>query len=138
LIGESKHEALKFAIVGSIGFAVDACLLTVFARVLGIPIYLARFMSFLFAVAVTGVLNRNLTFSTRFPPARSTGHAYLRYLGVQISGATINYLVFVAALLVRPGWINFPTIPLAIASLVAMIFNFLGSRYFAFAKLSSH
>jgi putative flippase GtrA len=137
LIAASKHEALKFAIVGSIGFVVDACLLTLFARVLEIPIYLARVMSFFFAVVVTGTLNRKVTFSNRFPAERAAGSAYLRYLGVQISGATLNYLVFVAALWVRPGWISFPTIPLAMASLVAMIFNFLGSRYFAFANDSS-
>lgn len=116
---------LRFALVGAIGFIVDAGVLQglillgwepVGARAVAIPV----------AVLATWSLNRSFTF-----PEAQQGPALAslaRYAGVSATGAGLNFAVY--ALLVLGGL--HPLVSLALASVVALAVNYLGSKHFAF------
>lgn len=115
-------QVLSFGIVGTIGFIVDASFLLLFVEFFLFDIYLARFLSFLCAVFVTWVLNRNLTFkqSKEFSKRKE----YLFYLAIQSFGAILNYIIFIFLVKNFEFFESYLIIPLAIASLVAMFLNF--------------
>ena len=77
----------KFAIVGAIGFAIDAGVLTLAVRELS-SVYTARALSFSCAVLATWLLNRLYVFE---PDKRASLAAeYGRYLATQVAGALTN------------------------------------------------
>lgn len=122
---------LKFGVAGGIGFCVDAAVLYLLVFAGGVSPFVARVFSFLVAVCATWWVNRTFTFrGNRAHPVRQE---YLRYLGVQTAGAALNYGVFAATLLLQPQWHAAPVVPLALGSLVAMAFNYAGSRWYVFA-----
>ena len=69
---------------------------------------------------------------------------FLRYCGVSFVGAAINYAVYVICLVgfrAIGGIDTHASMPIFLAvaagSAIAMVFNFLGSRYIAFVKRES-
>ena len=134
-----KREYLGFLVVGGVGFLVDAALLSWLVMLLQWDPYGARLISFGGAVSVTWYLNRTFTFRQQRSLSRKT--EYARYFAVQGIGALINLGVFAAAIMTFPHWGAYPILPLALASAIAMVFNFLGAKFFAFAPpktLSPH
>jgi putative flippase GtrA len=129
-----RREALRFAMIGSIGFLVDAAVLTGLVSGLGWGLYEARGVSFSLAVSVTWYLNRRFTFTERRSADRK--REYARYVAVQIIGALINLGVYALVASGFPALAAYPVIPLAAGSSVAMLFNFLASRRFAFVASS--
>lgn len=127
-------EAVRFALIGAIGFLVDAAVLTALVSGLGRGLYEARAVSFSLAVSVTWYLNRRFTFSDRRSADRK--REYVRYVAVQIVGALINLGVYALVASGFPALAVYPVIPLAAGSAVAMFFNFLASRQFAFVAPS--
>ncbi|MFP4077218.1 MAG: GtrA family protein, partial [Halochromatium sp.] len=75
-------------------------------------------------------LNRRFTFAQR--AARNRSREYGRYVAVQGLGALINLGVYAVVLMVWPVLEAWPVLPLAAGSGVAMVFNFVGARYFAY------
>jgi len=127
-------EFIRFAVVGAIGFAVDAGVLTVLVSGQGVGVYAARAVSFGIAVCVTWLVNRQWTFAQRTADRRTSASAeYARYLAVQVAGALANLGVFVVALAVQPGLIRYPVVPLAIGAVAGLVVNFVGSRAWVFA-----
>lgn len=126
----ARREYLAFALVGGIGFLVDAGLLTWLIKIQDWGLYSSRILSFSVAVTVTWYLNRRFTFTKNAGPRR--GREYGRYFIVQIIGALINLGVYMFAIVIDPALGNTPIIPLALGSAVAMIFNFFGAKFFAF------
>lgn len=121
-------EWLRFGIVGTAGFLVDAAVLWTLIERLAVPPAIARLASFTAAGTATWLLNRLVTFPSRAGRRRLT--EWRRYLAVNGVGAAINYLVFVGLVT------GLPALPpigaLAVASVVALPVNFLGSRHYAF------
>ena len=128
---ERRREYVGFLVVGGIGFLVDAGILSWLVMVLDWGPYGARLVSFGGAVSVTWYLNRTYTFQQQRVLPRTS--EYARYFTVQGMGALINLAVFAAATLTFPQLGAYPVLPLALASGVAMVFNFLGAKFFAFA-----
>jgi putative flippase GtrA len=129
-------ELLRFAVVGAIGFVVDAGILTWLVSLLAWNVYAARAVSFGVAVVVTWLVNRRWTFAHRGPgvPAPAgAGAEYARYLTVQVTGALANLGVFAAALAVWPRLIAYPVVPLAIGAVAGLVVNFVGARQWVFA-----
>lgn len=124
----TRRRLFRFAVVGVAGFTVDGGLLHwLVASGLCGPIA-ARAISFPAAVLATWYLHRRITFPDRGPVLRSLW----RYLLVSSAGTTLNFVVY-SALVVGVGWMAAqPLVPFAIASAVAMAFNYLGARHFAF------
>lgn len=119
----------RFAVVGTVGFAVDAGVLQLLVGLAGWSPFAARVLSFPAALTATFVLNRAWTFGAlRMSPVR----AYGAYGVIQTIGAALNLGVFSICLLAVPALYQRPVIALAIGSIVAMIFNFYASRRLVF------
>jgi putative flippase GtrA len=127
-----SREIVLFAAVGTVGFVVDACILTLLVTGVGWGVFESRPLSFLVAVSLTWFLNRVSTFRHRAGPNRR--QEYLRYMAVGTLGALLNFSVYAAVLLSIPTLVQWPAVALAAGSLTAMAFNFLGSRAFAFDR----
>ena len=128
-------ELARFAIVGGIGFVVDAAILTALLSGLGFNVYASRAVSFATAVLATWALNRQWVFTNgKARHARAVGAEYLRYLVVQTVGALVNLGVFVVVLAMEPDLIRYPVVPLAIGSVAGLLVNFAGARLWVFAR----
>jgi putative flippase GtrA len=127
-----QRQAWRFALIGTLGFLIDGGLLTWMVSCMDRGLIESRLISFALAVSATWYLNRIFTFSN--PQGAGAGKEYGRYLGVQVAGALINLGVFAALIAAFSMLSNYPIIPLAFGSGMAMIFNFLGARHYAFHR----
>lgn len=116
---------VAFAMVGCVGFAVDAgCCKALMA--LGLPPLLARVPSMLLGMGATFLLNRGWTFRAE----GRIGPQALRYLAVNAAGAAFNYTVFAVALLATHGLL--PMAALVAGCGAGFAVNFLGAKNLAF------
>ena len=129
-------QICRFGFIGIVGFLVDAGLLSFLIGVVKWGLYESRAISFSLAVTTTWYLNRHFTFLDRVDTNKV--QEYGRYVSGQIVGGLINLTVYVAVLKMMPILAGYPVIPLAIGSLVALIFNFVFARYVAFSKSISN
>jgi putative flippase GtrA len=123
-------QFLRFALVGTIGFLVDAAVLYALMFGLGAGPYLGRAGSFLAAASATWLLNRVYTFraAERSDPRRQ----WLRFVGFMLLGGAVNYGVYAAVVSIGP---DHPVVPLAgvaAGSLAGLAVNFTTSRLFVF------
>lgn len=120
---------LLFSSVGTIGFLVDAGILFVLIPYFG-P-YLARVFSFLVAVFVTWLLNRNFTFNSR-----SHGLSeFKRYFASQSFGAGLNYFVYAIAIFSSQWMGKFPLFALALGSIAGLTVNFILAKKYVFNRM---
>lgn len=120
----------RFLVVGAIGFLVDACVLAVLFHGLHVGLLAARLLSFGCAVTVTWLLNRHYTFAERRSASRA--REWTRYTAVNGLGALINLGVFLALAELHALFASWPLLALAVASAVALFFNFAASRALVF------
>ncbi len=111
--------------VGTIGFATDAAVLTLLVQHLDANAYAARLLSFVVAMTVTWALNRAFTFRTAQP---MSVREWLQYAALMALGAAINYGVFAAAYAAWPPARHMPWLAVAAGSLAAMFANFFSMR----------
>jgi putative flippase GtrA len=121
-----------FALVGVIGFLVEALILTVLTAVAGWSPWRARIPSFLIAVLVTWLLNRTFTFPGHGLQRRSVEG--LLYLATVALGSAINLGVYGLVLHFVPAVREFPVVALAAGSLAGLAFNFNSARLLVFAR----
>jgi putative flippase GtrA len=121
-----------FAVVGGVGFATDALVLSVLVSVFGINIYVARALAFVPATLVTWLLNRSWSFRTHAAPAHQRRQEYLRYFVVQTGGVLVNFAVFALLVAMIPALRSYPVIPLAVGSAFGLIVNYSGARLWVF------
>jgi putative flippase GtrA len=113
-------QILTFALIGVVGFVVDAATLYVMADV-GVGIRLGRVISYLFAVTTTWALNRRYTF--RRPSGYSLLGEWARFCTSQLAGAAVNLGIYY--LLIRIDFVaNHPVIGVAAGSLSGLLINF--------------
>lgn len=120
---------LKFGIVGSVGFLVETAIILFIKNEYPALFLYSRAFSFPPAVLATWLLNRVWTFSSD----GSKGKEFARYFIVQSIGAGINFFVYYVLLATFIVFYEFPVLALAVASGVAMIFNYFASKVFVFA-----
>ena len=120
----------RFVVVGTVGFLVDASVLLMLVKFTDTNVHFARLVSFLTAVTVTWMANRLFTFADK--KSRYLAGEWFRYIFVNSVGGLINLLVFSTLIVARPALEQTPVIPLAIASLIAMFFNFVAAGRLAF------
>lgn len=123
-------QVLTFGCVGVVGFVVDAGLFWWFYRHWQIDMIGARLLAFFPATVVTWLLNRTLTFKAR--EGRSVRREYSHYVSIQILGSVLNFFVFYSLVKWLPAATAMPLIPLAFASGMAMVFNFLGAKWLVY------
>ena len=120
--------AIRFLMVGGVGFAVDASVFYGVSQIGGGSWALARVCAFLVAVCVTWQGNRRWTFKSVGAPLREIQ----RYVIVQITGCLINYATFMTVLdsIHHPkGWI----VAYLVGSASAAFFNYHVSRRLVFS-----
>jgi putative flippase GtrA len=112
---------VKFSVVGTLGFFIDAgCLMIV--RQAGAGLLSGRVVSFLLAASVTWYCNRRFTFYDRLSnrPTRE----WASFLAVNSVGGTINYGTYAALVTLIPAFAHHPTLGVAAGSLAGLAFNF--------------
>jgi putative flippase GtrA len=117
----------QFVLVGGVGFVIDGSILVALVSGAGWLPWEGRAISFPVAVSVTWWLNRRLAFKGRGMSDRRT--EYAAYVTVQLLGAAINLAVFGLCLRVLPWLAEWPLIPFAVGSAVALVFNYAGARF---------
>ena len=129
-----SRQIPAFAVIGLIGYVVDAGLTYLGAKYLGLSPEIARPPGFLIATVVNFALNRAITFRYAKAPLM---RAFLRYCLVAAGGLAVNYAVYSLCVVLWPllGLTVTPAIlPLFVAagSGAAMVLTFVGFRWFAF------
>ena len=118
-----------FVIAGSLGFLCDAGMLALLLHLTPLGPFSARVIAILFALGVTWVFNRSLTFGrSRFPLLLEGA----RYGSVGLLSALLNYAIYAVALLLIPSL--HPLLAVVIASAGAMVFSWAGYSRFVFQK----
>lgn len=125
------HSLARFAVVGSIGFAIDGGVMQLLTSLAGVSPLIARAVSFPLALSVTWTLNRIWTFETG--RLRPPGPQYRRYLAVQIAGFAINYAIFAALVTAGAPWRGYPLLALMVGALTSMLFTYVMSRAHVFS-----
>lgn len=129
----TAQELLRFIAVGSVGFVVEAVILTTLTIYAAWSPWQARIPSFLSAVLITWVLNRRHTFPQRGLERRATEAFF--YTAIQGGGALINLAVFGVCLAMWPKLAHVPVMPLAIGAVAGFAFNFLLSSRWLYSRL---
>lgn len=116
-----------FLVSGLIALACDAAILQLGILVFGLHPLAARLIAISVAMVAGWLAHRRLTFSLTSPP---TLGEFTRYSAIAWTTASLNYVAFAIILLVSPG--VHPLAALAIASILATFFAYIGMRYGAF------
>jgi putative flippase GtrA len=132
--GRIAEQVPTFAVIGVIGFLIDAGVTYLGAKYLGLSPEFARPPGFILATIVNFALNRSITFRHARSPL--TG-SFARYSLVASAGLAVNYAIYSACVFLAPsaGIALTPAIlPLFVAAGggAAMILTFVGFRFFAF------
>ena len=117
----------SFALVGGLGFIADAAVLALLLAVTTLHPLAARIVSIGFALSLTWLLNRFMTFG---PSSRKVAVEGARYGGVGIGTGIANYLCYAA--LVAGGL--HPLLALAGASAAAMGLSWIGYSRLVFDR----
>ena len=125
-------DTIRFGLVGSAAFLIDACILSLLVHFGGWnPLY-ARVVSMSVGVTFTWLVHRYWTFSTgrlRSPLTQTILHG-----AVQAVGLSINYAVFTAMILTGGIWRSYPLLSVAAGSLAAMTVTYVLSKTIAFGE----
>ncbi|MBA2964615.1 MULTISPECIES: GtrA family protein [Ramlibacter] len=121
---------VRFGLVGTVGFVVDGGLLQLLVTFAGWGPIAARLVSFPAAVLATWWLNRTVTFQPR--EGGSLLASLGRYVAVSLVGTGVNFGIYTGLVLASPLLAARPIVPFAVASAAALVFNYLGSKHFAF------
>lgn len=122
---------LRFALVGAAGFVVDAIVLALGLRVVGLNKYTARVFSFLCAASFTWAANRRFTFPEA-AASRGRAREWARFLSVNAVGGLVNYGVYAVLVAFAAAPFSNPFLALGVGSLAGLAFNFFGSKFFVF------
>jgi len=125
-----RKQIFLFALVGVLGFVVDAGVVQLLVREFAVNPYGARIASFLAAATTTWSFNRRYTFAGHSSGSRRV--ELLRYLVAMALGFALNYAAYAMCLLFWPLVHQWPAIGVAAGSIAGAIVNFLSSKYWIF------
>ncbi|WP_330996809.1 GtrA family protein [Burkholderia stagnalis] len=128
-----KTQFLRFLIAGTVGFAVDAGVLSLLVRG-GAGYFEGRALSFLAAVWTTWRINRRHTFEQRRP--QSAWREWWCYLLAMSLGGAINYGAYSVAILTLPTSPYLPLWGVALGSVAGLAANFASARWWVFGERS--
>jgi len=120
-----------FALAGFIGFIVDAGVLYAVKDIFGN--YLGRVLSFLCAVFVTWLINRNIVFRHR-KSGVALNVEFGRYLFVMLGGGSINYIVYAVLVSCISLVEAQPVLGVAVGSIVGMLVNYIYAKKIVFTQ----
>jgi putative flippase GtrA len=123
-----KHGA-GFLAAGLIATATDAGILVFLTRVAGLDPFTARLIAIACAMVAGYFAHRRLTFAVRYS---ATFKQFAGYVGVAATAAALNYAVYAAILLTKPG--TEPLLAMLAPTLLAMATSYGGMRFAVFRK----
>jgi len=118
------QQAIRFAIVGSVGTLVQYSILALMVEVGHAPPLAGSSVGFIVAVIVAYFLNRRFTFGG----VQRLGASFAKFVSVYAVGFALNGAIMQS--LMHWGWQYLAAQAGAIA--IVLVWNFLGSRFFAF------
>jgi len=129
--GPLRSNLVRFGIVGSLGFVIDASILAALVHGLVWSPLVARVVSMAVAVLCTWRLHRHWTFSsgTQRPPFAQS----MMYAAFQALTVCINYFVFSVLVLEGGIWRAYPVLAVAAGAIAGMGLSYLLSRHITFA-----
>lgn len=123
----------RFALVGTLGLAVDLAVLWIGIHVLGLGPYGGRAVSFAFAVTFTWAVNRHVTFGDRRAHgAAGMAREWTRFVAANSIGLAVNYAVYAALLQWGPGLSAEPMVAAGIGAIAGLAFNYTASARLVF------
>jgi putative flippase GtrA len=124
-----RKRLFPFALAGLAGFLVDAAILLMVSNALGS--FGGRALSFLCAVTVTWIINRNFAFADR--AARSARHRELvRYVLAMLPGMAMNWLGYAAVVTLSGSSPATLVLAVAFGSLAGMATNLAMANWVVF------
>jgi putative flippase GtrA len=135
---KSKYQFIIFALNGIVGLVVD--LIVLFYTSIYLNLYISRFISFLSAVIITWILNRNLTFKQEsqlkidsLSRYKNLLNEFKQYFFAVLIGGIINLSTYYCYI-----YINFDPLDKYIAtvlgSLAGLISNFIFLKFIVFKR----
>ena len=125
-----SKQFLRFGLVGTFGFFVDAGILYAAMTWLGLGLYSGRVVSFAGAATFTWAANRAYTFRDALasPPLRQ----WLRFLAANSAGAAANFAMYSIVVSSSDLGASYPILGVALGSVAGLAFNFSASRTWVF------
>ncbi len=121
-------QLIRFTLVGGIGTAAHYAVLILLVSGLGINPVIGSTAGFLVGMIVNYSLNRRFTFASQ----RSHGQAFWRFGTVAFIGIVINTTIM--TLLTLDLTFHY-LVAQVIATILTLLWNFLGSRYWVFKEI---
>ena len=126
-----RQELIRFGIVGSIAFLIDASILAALVHWLNWSPFSSRVVSMGIAILFTWRVHRHWTFADgRIRPAL---HQSVLHGTFQLITVSMNYAVFSALVLTGGVWCAYPALAVVAGSLSAMVVSYLLSKRITFA-----
>lgn len=122
-------QFLRFCVVGTIGFVVDAGVLQALVSGAGANPYMGRVASFLAAASATWWLNRRYTFAVEHAPTHAE---WMRYVAFMVLGAVTNYGAYALTITVWDFARAHLWVGVAIGSVAGLGINYMTSRVLVF------
>jgi putative flippase GtrA len=123
---------LRFAIVGTFGFVVDAGVLALLLASDVAGFHAGRCASFLAGASFTWAVNRRVTFADR-RPGDGRGAEWARYVAAMAAGAALNYGVYALVLHVFGYTAVIAVLAVAVGAIAGLGLNFLAASRLVFA-----
>lgn len=135
MISEKNRQLLsqlfRFALVGAIGFIVNALLVELLALYTG-PV-VAQLLAFPVAATSTWLMNRRFTFAATAPASFSE---WRKYLLANTAGMVANNGFYFLTVLSSDFAYKHPVIGVAAGSVAGLFFNFVATRAYVFKARS--
>ena len=132
---KSKYQFVIFSLNGALGLITD--IIVFFFSSLYLDLYISRIISFVFAVVVTWILNRSITFKQKdnILPIYLSDLAYefKRYFLASLIGGVINLSTYFLYIYKNNYHLD-KYIAILLGSLAGLIFNFIFSKFIVFKK----
>jgi putative flippase GtrA len=125
------HPALKFALVGAVGFAVDAGLLILLFDILQLELASSRIAAFVCAASTNWFLNRVYTFADRDHRGRKSLQ-WMRFVASAVLSAIPNLGIFFLLMQVFPETTGYALLAMCCGILAGYISNYQLSRWWVF------
>ena len=126
-------EIVRFGISGVAGFVVDAGIVVIFTRELGLGPIVAQVIAFSVAVTVTWLINRHWTFAEH--ASDNWLYEWTRYVAANSVGAVVNNGIYAILVLTVVLFSKTPVLAVAAGSMAGMGFNFASSKLMVFKPL---
>ncbi|MCS6891362.1 MAG: GtrA family protein [Rhodovarius sp.] len=123
-------QFLRFGVVGTLGFLVDAGVLMVMLW-LGLGPYWGRVVSYIAAASGNWAMNRAWTFRDR-GAGQPMGRQWAMFLLLNLLGFAANYGTYAALVTFEPTVARWPVLGVAAGAIAGMLINFAIARQVIF------